>query len=182
MNDLQERKIRHLFRLSDFNGDGHVDKTDYERTVNIFAQMRGLAPDSAGYHTFYSVYLNQWEDLRANVDSDNDGRVSYEEFVAHQARILADEEYFNRTIGNTAHGILATMDADRDGKINLDEFQAAHAAWQVDPITSESIFRVIDRNGDNFVTHDEMVEAVRRYYFSADPNDPMNQLMGPLTA
>jgi juvenile hormone diol kinase len=117
--------------------------------------------------------------LQKNADTDGDQRVTLEEFLAHQERLMADEAYFNETIGNVAHQFVATMDGDGDGKINLDEFLAGHAAFQIDAATSESIFRMMDQDGDNHVRYEELVGAVRKFYFSTDPNDPANMLMGP---
>ena len=178
LSELQQRKLQRLFQLLDFNQDGHIDRSDFEMSVGIFAQMRGLASDSPDYQTFYDECLARWEDTR-QADMDGDGRVTLAEYLAHQAQILGDEEIFNRSIGKTARAFLTAMDNDGDGMIQLKEFMAGHAAFQVNAATSESIFHMIDTDGDQAVGYDEMVVAVRSYYYSADPADPMNNLMGP---
>lgn len=179
LSELQQRKLRRLFQLTDFNQDGHIQRDDYEESIKIYGQMRGISSDSEEYQQRLDVYQAEWEDLRQNADADGDGRVSFDEFLAHQERILADEDYFNQTVGKVAHVFLSTMDGDRDGKINLQEFLTGHAGFQVDVATSESIFNLINQDGDDSVTYEEMFEVVRRFYYSTDPDDPANYLMGP---
>jgi Ca2+-binding EF-hand superfamily protein len=41
LSDLQKRKLRRLFQLTDFNGDGHIERADYEQSLNIFAGIQG---------------------------------------------------------------------------------------------------------------------------------------------
>ncbi len=147
-------------------------------SVNIFAQMRGLKPGTSEYQTYYDAYLSRWEDTR-QADIDGDGQVTLAEYLAHQEQLLEDEETFNRSIGKAAQAFLTAMDYDGDGKIQLREFLAGHAASQVDAATSESIFHMVDTDGDQAVGYDEMVAAVRSCYSSSDPADPMNYLMGP---
>lgn len=87
--------------------------------------------------------------MMADMDTDHDGAVSREEFLAAHQR--ADQS-FDR------------LDSNHDGVLSRDEFMAGGGQWRAER------FRVLDSNKDGRITREEL-EARRNARFDALDSD-----------
>ena len=89
LTPIQQRKLRYLFGLNDADQDGVVARTDYERIADRLATSLGRAPGTPGYDLLRERYLGVWATLDRLDDTNRNGRVSCEEYLAAFAHVLS---------------------------------------------------------------------------------------------
>jgi Ca2+-binding EF-hand superfamily protein len=73
------------------------------------------------------------------------------------------------------------FDRDHDGRINLDDWQLFFRTTGVAEEHFATAFDKLDRDGNGYLTIDEIAAAGREFYGSDDPDAPGNWLYGDYT-
>ena len=71
------------------------------------------------------------------------------------------------------------MDTDKDGKVSVPEYSAYLTAWGTTDAEIIEPFRRLDRDGDGYLTADELRQNAEEFFFSDDPEAAGNWLVGP---
>jgi len=179
LTPLQQRKLRYLFSLDDADKDGVVERTDYERIADRLATSVGLAPGTPGYDQFHERYLGVWATLDRLADTNRDGKVSCDEYLAAYADILAE---LGASAGGMGQVLFDLADADGDGRIAEREHLALLGAYGVAADAARESFRRLDQDGDGFIRKDEFMQGAQDFFLGDDPATPGNWLLGPLPA
>jgi calcium-dependent protein kinase len=91
------------------------------------------------------------------LDADEDGELSFEEFQAGISQL-------NPKTAEELKEVFNQLDADKNGSINYTEFIAANMSQKM-YLKEEKIyqaFKLFDKNGDGFITADEIKEVLGR--------------------
>ena len=176
LTQFQQRKLEKMFELYDANKDGYIEAADYARVGEGFAVGTGCTPGSADYENLRATYLGFWEHLRQAADTDQDGKVTREEFVASYDTLLSMRE----SIEGVSRAILKMTDRNGDGKISQAEFGANMQAYGLDAAAAAEAFSHLDRDGDGFIDTEELEQNVEEFFFGEDESAPGNWLVGPL--
>lgn len=180
MSDLQRKKMTRLFEVMDVNGDGFLEEADYTRRADVFADQRGWAHDSAHYREHLDFNREDWRALREFADRDGDGRVTRDEFLAFAEDLLADLQAVEAYAYTDALLLFKAMDADDDGRITAEEYARYLQIYGLDASLAEDFFRRADLDHDGYITHWELVEAMRDFLLAPHPEAAGNYLYGPL--
>jgi len=172
VSDVGRRRFGALFLSLDRDGNGFVDGNDHELVVASIAQQRNLTPGSPEHDDLRAKVMHGWEGLRELADTDGDGRVTQEEYVESLAALAESPEGLDRIGLSIADQMITAMDADGDGRLDLDEFMSMAGAWGAAAEKAEALFRHIDTNGDGFLTRDELLASMRRFFLDEDPDAP----------
>jgi Ca2+-binding EF-hand superfamily protein len=179
LTDLQRRRLGSLFQAYDTNKDGYVGREDLERRFDAMARQLGLDAEGQRYQDMRAEYLQGWDRLQAGADSDNDQRVTRDEFLDFMANaVIGREGGFAQVMAPALKVMVAVVDTDRDGRIGLAEFVTWQGGIGVAETDADQTFRRLDRDGDSFVTQDELIQALQEYFTSTDPDAPGNSLYG----
>ena len=180
LSELRTRKLTRFFRVVDRDGDGILTLADPEIVVRKLASLRELRQGTTSYESFRDGFMAYWSDLMKRSDGDEDGVVTLREWLDYHDEMLADETRFEYTVAFSAGIMFALMDTDEDGTISLDEYGEWMKAWGIDEddLTPE-VFAGLDRNGDGILSQTEVLDMVREFYYSDDPDAPGNWCMGP---
>jgi len=182
MSAFLDQKLTRRFRSFDVNGNGFVERKDFEAATERMAKAFGHRSDTPAYQKLQELTARLWEGLAAFADTDGDGRISESEYkVAFTEKILAHPGAFDQAYKPWLDTIMEIVDADGDGRLNSAEYlRWASSMLGVHADHAEDAFRRLDRDEDGFINRDELVESIRDYYFSEDPDSTGNWLLGPL--
>jgi len=191
-SELMTRKLTKHFQFQDLNGDGLVEKADWEQCAKNLAAIREWDSDSAEYKSILAQHLDIWKNNWQPADSDGDGKVSLAEYLelADQLksgfRSSSDEKetepgktYLDRLF-ELFGAIFDTIDHDGDGRIDLDNYKGYFNAWGVDESLAGDAFASIDLNGDGILLRMSFIQFGANFFISDEESDFGNLMFGPL--
>jgi Ca2+-binding EF-hand superfamily protein len=126
ITDVQKARIERMFHVYDSNRDGFLTQEDFVEHTHRLAALRGLAEDSPEFLALESTLREYWKNLETAADADRNGQVTPEEWMAFAA------------------GMVGMLQQAAD----------TGAPWPLDGWI-DSLFGVIDANGDGRITLDE---------------------------
>ncbi|PSQ96666.1 MAG: hypothetical protein BRD55_05135 [Bacteroidetes bacterium SW_9_63_38] len=184
IGDLQRRKASHYFDLIDEDDNGLVEAADFELRADRLAETRNVTDPEAQAELQKRV-LSWWEHLCALADTDDDDRITREEWQTYwealQVSIEEGGETEKRTLESLERAARGTFEAIRrteDGTVTEAEYLDWLHAWNVEADRAD--FDRLDRDGTGNLSEDDLIQAVREFYLSNDPNAPGNVLYGEL--
>ena len=168
-NALLTRKLDAAFACFDADRNGFIE----ERDLLALAGRHGAQTITDNYHRL-------WKALVDNLDRDGDGRVSRVEFHHGMANAFPDEASYHVFFQVAVDVLLSIGDADGDGMLNIGEWTALQAGFGTSPEDAQASYYLLDSDASGYLTRSEILEAVREFYISTDPQAPGNHLFGPL--
>ncbi len=178
LTELQTKKWTRLFQVYDANGNGVVEKSDFEAIFQNLAQMRNLTPGTPQYEEIYAKFMEDWEHLRKDADKNNNGKVELAEWLEHGDHRINSPDMYQTNI-DLENQIFELLDLNGNGIISLEEYKTIFRSWRLPEDLAVEIFPKLDLNGDGGITKDEFVELVRQFHASDDPDAPGNLFFGP---
>lgn len=199
LSELRKRKLKKLFDLYDVDGSGFITEADYEKMADSQAEIQGYKPGSFEYNIIRSQFRTLWKQLQKEMDVDNDGQVTLEEFLEYKDKQLSFKEGYrplwleqrsgtetaqayeksgDDAIAKLTNLIFERLDTDSSGEISIEEYKKGFLANQSDESLSEEIFSKLDLNGDGKLDKEEVLQHVRDFFYSDDPEAPGNWILG----
>lgn len=183
LSELQKRKLTVYFRSIDSDGNGVIQKTDFEQHAGYVVAARNAAPGSPTYNWVYNKWMKEWERLATFADTNQDGEVTLEEwFDFHYKELQLDQPYWKipeEEGGETPQEFLFDiLDLDEDGVISWKEYSLFLTAYAVEEELHREIFEKLDLDGDGIISRGEWIELADQFY-ADDAEAPGNWLMGP---
>ena len=179
LTKMQRRKLHCMFQVYDLDGNGYLEKPDFERLAKSLAELRGWKPGDPGYARLQAVFVeNIWGHLLEYGDKKKDQRIMMKEWLAYHDNMLASEERYQSDVAPRVAMILEALDTNDDGRYTLDDFERFYAAYGIDTSEAASAFQQLDRNGDGQLSRDELEPLWSEFYFSEDPAAPGNYIFG----
>ena len=181
---LLDRKLARRFRTYDLDGDGVIERRDFQGAAEAMAAEFNQTADSAARERLTSLCLGLWEHLAAVTDHDGDGRISEAEYkAAFHAGLLETPESFDAGYVPFLQAIMDIADTDGDGRLTCEE----HVRWtgalmNLPAADAREIARRLDIDGDGLIERDDLLAAIRAYYFDESPDSTGSWLLGPLPA
>lgn len=139
-------------------------------------------PITLGRRQRLELALDLWSHLAAVADHDVDGRISQAEYKsAFAAGLLETPASFDHGYVPFLGAIMAIADTDPDGSLTVDE----HVRWtgalmNLAENDAREVFRRLDTDRDGLITTQDLLEAIREYYFNDDVASAGSWLLGPL--
>src|SRR5262245_587848 len=171
ISESLDQKLAWRFRTYDNDGDGYIEREDFQLAADRTGEEFGHTPDSPARQRLTELLLGLWEHLATVADADSDGRISEAEYkAAFAAGLLETPESFNEGYGPFLDALMAVVDTEVDGRLSADE----HVRWtralmRLPESETRELHRRIDTDGDGYVTKQELLEAIRELYFDEDP-------------
>ncbi|GAN06811.1 calmodulin [Mucor ambiguus] len=142
LNDQQISEYRESFALFDKNGDGAIDAEELGQV------MRSLNQDPTN---------EELKDMINDVDSDNNGRIDFNEFLTIMSRMKGNDETENDLLE-----AFKVFDKDQDGSITQDELRSVMSNLG-QKLTSQELDEMIkeaDTDGDGKINYKEFVKMM----------------------
>jgi len=165
--DLLRRTVDGAFAILDADADGVITSGDLTALGTRVCEQLHIAgsPQAAA---ILESYASWWEKLRADCDTDGDGRISRAEFVAAMLSGGGDPQaYYGQHLARQISLMADAMDADGDGFIEPTEYLALFGAVpSLDPEAVQAVFERLDADGDGRISREEFQAA--HLIFSSD--------------
>jgi Ca2+-binding EF-hand superfamily protein len=177
-----DRKLLRRFRTLDTDGDGFVEREDFDVSVSRLGAAFGLAPGDARVQRLRTLSLGLWQHLSSVADVDSNGRISHAEYKQSFAQgLLETQDSFDAGYVPFLEAIMAIADTDGDGKLDADE----HVRWTgslmgLAAADAHEVHRRLDSDNDGHITAHDLLEAIREYYFDEHPDSAGSWLLGRL--
>ncbi|MFI6095814.1 EF-hand domain-containing protein [Lentzea sp. NPDC051213] len=177
-----DRKLSRRFETYDRDQDGYIDRSDFEQAASRTTAAFGLSDDDLRAKRFQEQLLGVWDHLSAVTDSNDDGRISLAEYKKGFARgVLGRPEAFDDVYVPYLDALMAVADHDGDGQLGVgDHVRWSRALMNVSEADARAVHARLDHDGDGLVGTEDLLAAIRAYYFSEDPEGPGAWLLGPL--
>ena len=167
------------FSLLDATGDGYVTRDDYEAFALRLVQAFGEPPGSPAAVAVREGYRELWRGLADRTDTDRDGRISEDEFLAWIGAVR-DDDGFDDQIAPLARAVVALADADTDGALTEPELRRLLAACGLSAAQAQRVFAELDLDASATVDVAELVAAIRAFCLDPGANWPGAWLFGSI--
>lgn len=186
LGDLQRKKLERKFHVFDANGDGFVQREDFDIIIDKLLQLRGLSTDSTAGGAVRDQYLDYWMTLQRFADANRDQRVSLAEWMEYHDAALEFEKVLEEqgeegTLQPFAEVLFQMLDTNGDGQVSADEYCEFLQAYKLDENAARQTFQHLDERNNGFITLEELFGLVEQFYASNDPEAAGNWLFGPLS-
>lgn len=182
MGDLRHQKMKKLFAYWDTDQNQYIEREDWLRILDRRAKLYEWS--DAFYQAERAKAENAFAALLVFADTDEDGRVSWDEFVAYFEKMFPASESVSvealpPMVQISVIRYVNEMDVNQDGLIEAEDY----VRWFVDVVngaeeTGRDAFARIDRDGNGRLSTAELQQAVADFYLSADADAPGNWLFG----
>ena len=181
-SEFLDRKLSKRFRTYDDDGDGFIEREDFAVASRRLGAEFGHGPESELWQQFDALCLGLWDHLVEVADADGDGRIGEQEYKDAFARgMLETPESFDAAYLPFLEALLRIVDGDGDGQIDVEEeIRWTGALMRLTEAEARGAFAGVDQDGDGYITTQELLEAIRAYYFDEDPAGPGAWLLGDL--
>ncbi len=182
ISESLDQKLAWRFRTYDNDGDGYIEREDFQLAADRTGAEFGHTPDSPALQRLTALLLGLWEHLATVADADKDGRISEAEYkAAFAAGLLETPESFDEGYVPFLDALMDVIDTEVDGKLSTDE----HVRWtralmRLPESESQELHHRIDTDADGFITKQELLDAIRELYFYEDPDDSGKPWVGLL--
>jgi Ca2+-binding EF-hand superfamily protein len=182
ISEFLDRKLARRFRTYDYDGDGFIEREDFAAAAARLGAEFGHAADSAVQQRMSALCLEVWDHLAKAADTDTNERISEAEYkAAFAAGMLERPTAFDDSYRPFLNAIMDIADADHDGRLTEDdEVRWAGALMGLPEADARAAFRRLDSDGDGYITTDDLLTAIRGYYFDEAPDSAGAWLLGPL--
>lgn len=178
---LLTRKLRRGFDALDTNSDGVLEETDFAAAARRYLDKIAAAEEGAGAAAVTDGWTRLWREVIAPMDTDDDRRVTFDEFIAAMTRRLGDEIGYRTYLEPLVDACLATADRGDKGWLSPHEFDVLYQSmFRLTPARTTAAFEHLDADSDHRLSLAELRRAVAEYWGSEDENARGNWLFGPL--
>ncbi|MFJ8938327.1 EF-hand domain-containing protein [Streptomyces sp. NPDC102365] len=160
-----ERKIAARFAGFDQDGNGYIDREDFNTATKALLAEFGTTARCDKGQALYIGAEAFWQGMAGIADRDGDQRITREEFVNGAVKRLRDNpDRFAEIARPFLDAALAVADADGDGSVTLDETVRILKALGVPQETAATAAGALDSDADGVVTEPDIVSAFARYF------------------
>ncbi|MFB6778857.1 EF-hand domain-containing protein [Streptomyces sp. NPDC056352] len=166
-----ERKIAFRFAAFDQDGNGYIDRADFNAAAaRLLAEFGTTARCDKG-QALYTGAEAFWQGMAGIADVDGDQRVTREEFVGGAVKRLRDSpERFAEIARPFLRAAIAVADNDDDGAASVPAVERALKVLGASEESAGLAARSLDTDHDGRIAEDEAVAAFAVYFTVIEPD------------
>ncbi|MEV0172801.1 EF-hand domain-containing protein [Streptomyces sp. NPDC050803] len=164
-----ERRIAARFATFDQDGNGYIDREDFNAAAKAVLTEFGTAARSDKGQALYIGAEAFWQGMAGIADRDGDQRITRDEFVGGAVKRLRDNpDRFAEIARPFLHAALAVADPDGDGAACVADTARVLTALGVREDVAQGAAAALDQDGDGRIGETEIVTAFARYFTVAE--------------
>lgn len=175
---IQQQKLEKLFHLYDIDGNQYLEDKDFKAVVEGFSLRRQLAKNSPAIVALTERFADDFKMLKALADSDGDGKVTLNEWLANGEKQMASDIGHQHLVGSLTDLIFDIFDSNNNQQFTLTEYRDFCWAYHARGFDVEQNFKQLCPTGDN-LSKAEFGQLIREF-FADDATAKGNNLFGPL--
>lgn len=179
LTQLQINKLERFFYILDYDRNGVIEKDDFMGIAENLCILWRIREGDERYEVIKRKFESGWNHFNMFVNN-NDGKANWDHWVhfAEEVIIKGDEAIFSEYVNEFVGDLFDNFDTDNDGYIDLDEYIDLLVGYRIEVRFAAKSFRKIDRNHDDLISRGELINAVKEFFRSNDPDAPGNWLFG----
>ncbi|MFI9011612.1 EF-hand domain-containing protein [Actinosynnema sp. NPDC053489] len=170
-SDLQRKKTSVVFTAMDSNGDGFLERADFEALTDRWVRIRGGSEEDGRLR---EIMMGWWETLQVASDHDHDNKVTVDEVLS----VVSDLGTMLDLVVATAESMFEAVDEDGDGRVSAPEYARMIHAWTGDGSSTDAVFARLDLDGDGSLSKSEFVQHWVEFWAGDDPDAPGTHVFG----
>lgn len=180
LSEIQKRKIHHFFNVLDIDRNGYLQPQDF---VNVGKRIIENAEiDSESRYAKLILIKSHRLFVQLLTDADNPELSltlwDWIEFFRDQLFEGGNNGVLEYYIHRTSRHIFDLFDMNRDDMISREEYANMLTIYNIPHEYVAESFDELDSNHDEFISADEMINGLRNFFKSSDPNSPGNLIFG----
>ncbi|ROP41172.1 EF-hand domain-containing protein [Saccharothrix texasensis] len=172
-SDLQRKKTSIVFTAMDSNGDGFLERADFEALTDRWVRIRGGNGED---DRLRQIMMGWWETLQVASDHDHDNRVDMDEVLS----VVSDLGTMLDLVVATAESMFEAVDEDGDGQVSAPEYGRMIHAWTGDDSPTDAVFARLDLDGDGVISKSEFVRHWVEFWAGDDADAPGTHVFGEI--
>jgi len=180
LSDFMQKKMLLMFNLLDHDSNGHLELEDFNQAFNKMSELLKLDPASQAHKDLKISFDKRWNLIKRNSDSNEDGKVTKEEWLNYCENILSNEELYLKHISSIAIMIFEIIGKEQKGKLTQEGLSKFYEAYGIDPEIADFVFPNFDLDLDGYIDINELKFLFDQFHRSEEPLDPGNQFFGDL--
>jgi len=136
-----------------------LNKKDFEKLILELSIVGGVGQGTPKYEGICSKIEKTWEALKSGTDTDDDGRVTREEYLAWADKVSQSDPRAVRSLAESANSaVFDVLDSDNKGTISFEEFKKI--TYGLDESALQKIFNKIDTDNNGSLSREEYTKLV----------------------
>ena len=179
LSEIQKRKIHHLFNVLDVDGNGFLQPDDFVHVGKSIVKLLALDKDSRAAKLILLKSHRLFVQLLTDLHNPDLSLTLWDwiEFFRDQVE-NGDKSTLEHYILRTSRHIFDLFDIDGDKMISRDEYTQMLRIYNLNRETVIKGFEDLDENGNEVVSAEEMINGLRNFFMSSDPEAKGNLIFG----
>lgn len=180
LNEFQKQKMLHLYKVIDFDNNGVLQKSDligFAENIDIFANLL----NSDDYKDSLKSDVNTiWKSIASFFGDSEIDMIDKKQWLDYMDNHFGetDDMEIDSKIKKIVNRVREIYDLNSDQKLSKKEFMTLFVSMRVEVRHALECFNEIDKNGDGFISDDELTDATKQFFSGNKQEDSGNKLFG----
>ncbi len=175
MTELQKQKIQHFFNVLDNNGNGVLEKDDFELIGETMSDIIGYSTNARERLLLKLKAHGLFVQILKDINKE-EAELSPEEWERFFEEVVLSKP--NDYVNQSSTYLFSLFDQDGDGYIDEREYLDMFKAYGLYMSVAKKAFDMLDINGDGRISGGELVKAFEDFFMSPDEKAPGNWIFG----
>lgn len=178
-SDTQKKKVCHLFKVLDVDGNGHLEPDDFLLVGRKIIKYMGLEEESRAARLILIKSHRLFVQLMIDVHN-TDFTLTVWDWVAFFRSQTVDKTSATLSyyIQRTSRHIFDLFDANGDQMISRSEYANMLTVYGISHEMANQSFKELDLNHDDLISAEELMQGLANFFLSSDSDAKGNLIFG----
>ncbi|MEO1253300.1 MAG: EF-hand domain-containing protein [Bacteroidota bacterium] len=178
-SEVQKSKVHHLFNVLDFDRNGQLQPSDFVNIGKKIVIQLKLGEHSRSGRMILLKSHRLFVQLLTDISNPDLSMNLWDWIAFFRDQIESGEDQTLRHyIQRTSRHIFDLFDMNKDKLISREEYTNMLTIYNISHDMAIDGFEELDTNEDNFISVEEMVEGLKNFFRSNDPEARGNLIFG----